>query len=229
MVFHTKSSTKPNRVSSLNPLYEPLQYTILFPTGAAGWGLDLNERPKTKRLTQFEYYRFMLSRRLYVRPTVPLPSRKRRRPRVDIVDVEIEDAAEAMVRESEREAAAEEDEDKPAGWLEESGDAPNGHQFWTGLGRLLNEYLVDAYSRMVDQRTMYWSGEKCQGRIASYREWDEANQVREPYMNRQAMYIPHLRVHLRSALATRASGGKRLCLRQSTARTRSPRSNAKTR
>ena len=40
----------------------------------------------------------------------------------------------------------------------------------------MQEYLVDMYSRMVDQRVMYWGGTECQGRIASYREWDEANQ-----------------------------------------------------
>ena len=182
VVFHTKSSTKPNRVSSLNALYEPLQYTILFPTGAAGWGLDLNERPKANRLTQFEYYRFMLSRRLHVKPTNRVTPRKRKKPLGDIESMDLLDYLEGA-------AVVEEAEAKPAGWLEESGHAPTRHQFWASLGRLLNEYLVDAYSRIVDQRTMFWGGDQCQGRIASYREWDEANQVPQlPYRHRIAQH-----------------------------------------
>ena len=41
VVFWKRSELRPTFVSSLNPLYEPLQYPLFFPHGNAGWHIDL--------------------------------------------------------------------------------------------------------------------------------------------------------------------------------------------
>lgn len=49
--------TKPDRasrISILHPLYEPLQYPILFPHGTFGWG---GKNPRTCNMTQIQYYK----------------------------------------------------------------------------------------------------------------------------------------------------------------------------
>ena len=50
---------------------------------------------------------------------------------------------------------------------------PPSYAHWTMTNRLFNEYLVDMYSRMVDERIFMWRSSTIQNRIASYREYDE--------------------------------------------------------
>ena len=45
---------------------------------------------------------------------------------------------------------------------------------FTSTNRLFSEYFVDMYSRMVDERVQFWKSDHVQGRIASYREYDQA-------------------------------------------------------
>ncbi|KAF8290485.1 hypothetical protein DL93DRAFT_2092057, partial [Clavulina sp. PMI_390] len=44
------------RIPILHPLYEPLQYPLLFPAGTRGWGLDMHEQGWTQR----KYYKSRL-------------------------------------------------------------------------------------------------------------------------------------------------------------------------
>jgi hypothetical protein len=52
------SDITPARINILHPLYEPLQYPLLFPHGTEGWGIHLKE--SDPRWTQREYYKHRL-------------------------------------------------------------------------------------------------------------------------------------------------------------------------
>ena len=58
VVFWKRSELQPTFVSSLNPLYEPLQYPLFFPHGNVGWHIDLvSLNPPYSKVSQIEYYR----------------------------------------------------------------------------------------------------------------------------------------------------------------------------
>lgn len=61
---------------------------------------------------------------------------------------------------------------------------------WTSTNRLYNEYLVDMYSRMVDERVSFWKKDEVQGRIASYREYDNAIQSSMDTTDIGRQYLP---------------------------------------
>ena len=51
--------------------------------------------------------------------------------------------------------------------------SPLTNEHFTFMGRLGNEYMVDMYSRMVDERIQFWRKDRVQAQIASYREYDQ--------------------------------------------------------
>ena len=60
----------------------------------------------------------------------------------------------------------------------DTSDAPHDtppfiEEHFTFMGRLGNEYMVDMYSRMVDERIQYWRKDRVQAQMASYREYDQ--------------------------------------------------------
>ena len=58
VVFWKRSELQPTFVSSFNPLYESLQYPLLFPHGNAGWHIELMSlNPPYSKVSQIEYYR----------------------------------------------------------------------------------------------------------------------------------------------------------------------------
>ena len=64
------------------------------------------------------------------------------------------------------------------------------HQHWTCTNRLYGEYLVDMYSRMVDERILIWRSPSVQYRIASYREYDQSIEDCADTTNIGRVYLP---------------------------------------
>ena len=56
VVIYGRADPRPQEVPVLSPLYEPLQYPLLFPHGTPGWGHNDNGR-RNRPYTQLQWYR----------------------------------------------------------------------------------------------------------------------------------------------------------------------------
>lgn len=61
VVFYRNTDQQPEFLDILSPLYEPLQYPILFPDGSPGWA-PKDQNYNLTNLSQIQWYRFALCR-----------------------------------------------------------------------------------------------------------------------------------------------------------------------
>lgn len=206
VIVQQKADDRPSTVNSLNSLYEVLRYPILFPNQKRGWGLDLLSsgavscmfsvscrskralRSTGAKITQRKYYRLLVKYRMHL---LPCSTRRAGTLSSDATfgsgnfDRMVASRDPRSYRSFSDRAPCEAPPPPPPILLGRLHVRPQAH--FTHLGRLVHEYLVDMYSRMVDQRVLFWRSKSVQQQMASYREYDQDPSDRESGKSRVHM------------------------------------------
>ena len=140
-----KGDNRPVQVSPLASFYEPLRYPVLFPHQSRGWGSDLH-------ITQADYYKYLIHYRCAMKPAFSISKHGNA----------------TLTDDMEHNTDRSGDVDHIS--LHDINHHQNKH--FTFMNRLFNEYLCDMYSRMIDERILYWRRADVQAAIHSYREYD---------------------------------------------------------